>query len=1828
MRKLVSATFAAVLVLSASIGGAGAQEGVPERRLPLQDGFDLPGGDLGPIFEINQSACLEACLTNSACTAVTYNAGARACFPKANPGAAVPFAGALSGEVREIDPVTKSRVAARLAEDHTWLRESDLAAAYDQAARLGETYPGWGVSVDELRQTASSWLGSDNDNAIRALGAATAMSDAAQDWRQLSIAFTTAAEKSDNRGEMQRLALTAATNAWLRDSGDGAAALALWARAAEAVDRGRDGLNALRSAPGAPEVAPLLDEFEGRYGFRVQDQEVRASGPEPRLCVYFSDNLARNADLRPFVGLPDQTFGIETNSSELCITGMERGSDVTVTMRAGLPSEDGDTLARDVELTSYIPDRNPSVRFPGRAYVLPASGDLGLTLYSVNADEAKLALYRMSDRNLVRALRDQMFGTPLDGWRANQFTSELGNQVWEGFATVAPPAGGGEHPVNAEVATRLDLRAEAGPLEPGVYALSASVPGTDEEESPAATQWFMVSDLGLSSFSGTDGLTVAVRGLSDAQARAGVEVALISRGNAVLGTALTDDQGFAHFDAGLTRGRAAAEPALITASRLDGDLLADFSILSLMDPEFDLSDRGVEGNPPAPPVDLFATLDRGAYRAGETAHATILARDGLSQAIDGLPLSATVLRPDGAEYAKLMPTPAPDGGYVLDFPVPATAPRGAWQIDLRVEEDGPALATMRMLVEDFLPERIDFALNLPDTPLPVSQEITADIAARWLYGAPAADLPVEGELTLTPARSLPGWDGYVFGRHDDNQPQGAGMLAGTTDAEGIYHLKASLPSSMAAATRPWNLTVRLDVLEGAGRPVERTDTALILPAAVTLGIKPDFADLTVPEGTEASFSVIALGADMQPAAGTYGWQLNRIESDYQWYSIDGDWQWEAITNRTSIASGEVTLDGSGPATVTAPVEWGEFELVLQDENGAESSILFYAGWGAATGAQETPDRLRVTLDKPAYRAGETATVTFEAPAAGAALVSVMSNRLVTMQAVETTAGVNTVQLPVTDEWGAGVYVAVSAIRPVGEDAGHAPMRTLGLAPAAVDPGDRKLEASLEAPEQIDPRQMAEVTLTVTGAAAGETVNATIWAVDQGILNLTRYEPPSATDHYFGQRRLGVGLRDLYGRLILASGAADGAIRSGGDAGGVGSAAPPPTEKLMSWFSGPVTLDASGKATVSVPLPDFNGEVRLMAVVWTKRAVGQADRTMLVRDPVVMTVTAPAFLAPGDTATAQIALTHVSGPAGNVALSVAPMGDGPAIGTADLPASVTLAEGERLPLKLSLSAPPVEGPAGLRVSATLPDGRTVTKDLQIPVLVNDQPVTRALRVTLAPGQNLSPDLSPLGTFMPGSGRLTASVGAYALLDIPAALTLLRTYPYGCTEQLTSAAMPQLYVANLLPDNAPPMPGELPRGIDDAIEQILTRQTGSGGFGMWNAQYSEPWLDAYATDFLSRARAAGHAVPDANFRRALSNLQNRLNAATDAQYADQYEAASMAYAAYVLARERAAVVSDLRYYADTGRDSFSTPMAAAQLGAALAFLGDQPRADRMFGHAQTLLAENADPVGLRRDFGTLLRDRAAVLTLAAEAGSERVDRNRLASEMAREIAIRDNGSLSTQEALWTVLAGQALVAGSDPGQGVTLGGAPLTGPVADLGDASAPLSLPLANTGSRPIDVTISATAVPEGAITSGGTAYRITRSYYTPEGAPLDPGLMAQGQRMVAVLEIQPYDENGGRLIITDPLPAGFEIDNPNLIEAGEIAGLDWLEGGVPTEMTEFRADRFAASVEWSSASSFRLAYRLRAVTPGQFHQPAATVSDFYRPERRGWTDSATVTVAP
>ena len=420
------------------------------------------------------------------------------------------------------------------------------------------------------------------------------------------------------------------------------------------------------------------------------------------------------------------------------------------------------------------------------------------------------------------------------------------------------------------------------------------------------------------------------------------------------------------------------------------------------------------------------------------------------------------------------------------------------------------------------------------------------------------------------------------------------------------------------------------------------------------------------------------------------------------------------------------------------------------------------------------------------------------------------------------------------------------------------------------------------------------------------------------------------------------------------------------------------------------------------------------------------------------------------------------------------------------------------------------------------------------------------------------------------------------------------------------------------------GDTDPAVDTAIAQILTRQGANGGFGLWSADSGDLWLEAYVTDFLSRARAAGHAVPDVAFRQAIDNLRNRANYATDPAAASAEDNAALAYALAVLARERAATVGDLRYYADTAAAAFSTPMAAGNLGAALASYGDQARGDRMFAQGRDLLnPAGPEPQVFRADYGTRLRDAAALLALSAEAGSQVVDRSDLATRLAQRIAEAEQAgqSLSTQESVWTVMAAHALSGDVPP---ATMNGVALTRPVATLPDDAAVI----ANPGDTPLDITLTATGKPLGDAPAGGRGYAIARSYFSIEGEPLDPASLPQGTRMVVQVKVSPQAEGGGRLIVTDPLPAGWEIDNPNLLRAGDIGALDWLDGQTGAEMTEFRADRFAAALTWTGAEPFSLAYIVRAVTPGRFRHPAASVEDMYRPEFRAWSDGGTVEVTP
>lgn len=275
--------------------------------------------------------------------------------------------------------------------------------------------------------------------------------------------------------------------------------------------------------------------------------------------------------------------------------------------------------------------------------------------------------------------------------------------------------------------------------------------------------------------------------------------------------------------------------------------------------------------------------------------------------------------------------------------------------------------------------------------------------------------------------------------------------------------------------------------------------------------------------------------------------------------------------------------------------------------------------------------------------------------------------------------------------------------------------------------------------------------------------------------------------------------------------------------------------------------------------------------------------------------------------------------------------------------------------------------------------------------------------------------------------------------------------------------------------------------------------------------------------------------------------------------------------------------------------------------------------MFRQSAQMIGTSAVTTAMRSDYGTTLRDSAALLALATEAGSSVIDKAALTSAITRASDPR-----STQEAAWTLLAAHALV--DDPTtNALEVDGAPADGPLVQLLEGASADPVEITNTGSD-TPLTLTTFGVPEVAFPAGGYGYDITRHVFDLDGNEVTSGMFVSGNRYAVVLEVTPTEPHEARLIIDDPLPAGFEIDNPSLIRSGDVSSLSWIEP-IDTRMTQFRSDRFIAAVDWTRPERFRLAYIVRAVTPGGYHAPAASVQDMYRPRYRAVSETGRITVS-
>ncbi|MDE1973342.1 MAG: alpha-2-macroglobulin family protein [Hyphomicrobiales bacterium] len=1620
-------------------------------------------------------------------------------------------------------------------------------------------------------------------------------------------------------------ASTAAYIAYQRTAsrGEEANSLAFLGHALALREQWRPALDALRLSLELHEVADVRGQYEllrEAHGFRVLDYSVDADTASPRACFQFSEDLPARTDFSPFVVLAGTDKpALSAAEKQICVEGLQHGETYNITLRAGLPSTVHETLSKSGDYAIYVRDRKPSLRFTTTSYVLPRTGQRGIPIISTNTKAAAIEIFRLADRNLVDTVTGENrgradFQRSLNRYDVDQLRESRGVSVWKGELTLESAA------LNADVTTAFPLDQAVGELKPGVYVMVAQPQETnnlDNNVEALATQWFIVSDLGLTAFSGNDGIHVFVNSLASALAKKDIELKLVSRSNEVLATRRTDAAGHAQFEAGLTSGEGGVAPAMLTAS--DGQ--GDYAFLNLRGPAFDLTDRGVGGRPAPAGLDAFVYSERGVYRSGETAYLTALLRDTYGAAALGVPLTLVVERPDGVEFRRVSVADQGLGGHPLALALPASAPSGTWHVRAFTDPKRPAVGEASFLVEDYVPDRIAFDLSSPSGH--ISQKVPAkiDIAGRFLYGAPAAGLDLEGEVTIAAAKERTGFAGYQFGLDDEEVEPVEQSLEDLpdTDAAGKASFTVNL-NKLPAGTHPLEARITVRMAEPGGRAVEHNVVLPVTANGPMIGVKPQFSGRSLADGANAVFDVVALAPDGAAMAlrGLH-YELLRIETHYQFYKQNGRWNYEPVKTTKRVADGTIDTTLDKPSQISLPVNFGRYRLEVSAPapNGPVTSIAFDAGFYVETNA-DTPDMLDVAVDKGEYAPGDTMTAAVTARTAGRLTLNVIGDRLLATQTTDVPPGVAKVKVPVGRDWSTGAYLVATLQRPLDAPAQRMPGRAIGLQWFSIDRAAKTLGVELKAPALIRPNSALHVPVKISGLAAGEDARVVVAAVDVGILNLTNYKAPSPDDYYLGQQALSVDIRDLYGQLIDGMQGMRGQIRSGGDQGAELQASPP-SGPPVALYSGLVTVGADGNADVDFDMPDFSGTVRVMAVAWSKGKVGHVGADVVVRDPVVLTATLPRFLLPGDRSSLHLDLDNVEGAAGDYTIAVT--GDGVVAATATQKLSLSARQ------RGAANVPVVANAAGngtIKVSVNGPGGYALSRNLTLAVRMPAQILARRTVISLAKGESLALSSDMFADLVPGTGAVSVSVGASAALDAAALLAALDRYPYRCSEQITSRALPLLYVSELTKGKPAAADPAADQHIRDAIEALLTRQDGNGSFGLWGVGGGDTWLDAYVTDFLTRAREHNIAVTDGAFKLALNRLRNVVANTADP---DKDGAAGLAYALYVLARNRMAPVGDLRYLADAKLDALATPIAKAQIAAALGMVGDRVRADRVYAAALAAMPASASgDLVEREDFGSTLRDAAALVALASESGAPRAT-VRMAVQRV-EAARADLRPTSTQEDAWLLLAANDMA--KDAGKiSLDVGGVPLTAPLnrtIRAGDLKE--SLRITNTGEDNLSAVMTVTGAPVTPEPAAEKGFKIERSTTDMDGTPVDVKTVKQNTRLVVVLKVTEAQPQFGRVIVADYLPAGFEIDNPHLVSSGETGTLSWITDAVQPVNAEFRDDRFTAAFDRSKDDGpvFTVAYVVRAVAPGKYVRPQAKVEDMYRPDRFGRTATETVEV--
>lgn len=1603
--------------------------------------------------------------------------------------------------------------------------------------------------------------------------------------------------------------------------------------------------------PDAAQLAKLAEKSKGKALTLLDASEVQLDGAAT-LVLTFSIPLQPDQDFSRSVHLVDKKSGkvdgaweLAPNLKELRLRHLEPKRDLIVSVDPTLTALNTATFGTSFEKTIATRDVAPSIGFASRGSLLPGKVVAGLPVMALNVDNVDVNFFRIKPESLSAFVSQWEYRNSLSNWESDELL-KMADLVYSGRFDLNPAR-------NTREKLLLPL-ADIKPLQqPGVYVAVMNQAG-HYSYSNAATL-FTLSDIGVSAHRYHNRLDVFTQSLENGAAQSGIEVQLLNAQGQTLAQAKSDDQGHVTLQTD-------KEAALLLARKEGQTTLLDLKL-----PALDLAEFAIAGAPGFS-KQFFMFGPRDLYRPGETVILNALLRDGDGRPLAEQPVKLEVVQPDGQVISSRMSQPV-NGLYQFTWPLDAGAPTGMWHIRASTGDNQPREWDFH--VEDFMPERMALNLSAQKAAVAPDADVTFAVAGAYLYGAPASGNQLQGKLFLRPLRdAVAALPGFQFGDiAEENLSRSLDEVQMTLDEKG--HGEVTTASQWQDSHSPLQVILQASLLESGGRPVTRTVQQAIWPAEALPGIRPEFTlkdvydyrtDSTVKqpvvdENSNAGFEIVyADAAGDKKAVSGLQVRLIRERRDYYWNWSDSE-GWQSQFDQKDLQEGEESLDlqAGQTAKVSFPVEWGSYRLEVEDPEGAVSSVRFWAGYSwqdnsDGAGAAR-PDRVTMKLDKPAYRPGDTIKLHIAAPAAGKGYAMVESSEgPLWWQEIDVPAAGMDLSIPVDKAWNRhDLYLSTLVIRPGDKSRSATPKRAVGLLHLPLGDENRRLTLALDAPEKMRPNRPLTVKVKAS-VKEGETpkqVNVLLSAVDSGVLNITDYATPDPWNAFFGQKRYGADIYDIYGQVIEGQGRL-ASLRFGGDGDELKRGGKPPVNHvtIVAQQAQPVALDDKGEGTVTLPIGDFNGELRVMAQAWTADDFGSSEDKVVVAAPVIAELNTPRFLASGDTTRLALDLSNLTDRPQtlNVALSAGGLLQ---LAQPEI-APVQLAPGARRTLFVPVSAK--EGFGDGQLSATI-SGLNLPGETFAPMQkqwkIGVRPAFPARTVNagavLQPGESWQAPAEQTLGFSPATLQGQLVFSGKPPLNLARYIRELKAYPYGCLEQTASGLFPSLYTsaAQLKTLGITGDSDEKRRAaVDIGIARLLQMQRDDGGFALWDKNGPEEyWLTAYAMDFLVRAGEQGYSVP-AN---AINNGNQRLlrylqePGLMTVRYSDDAPAsrfAAQAYAALVLARQQKAPLGALREIW-TRHEQARSGLPLLQLGIALKAMGDAPRGEQALKLAMTTPRQDRDRwLG---DYGSALRDDALKLALLEENKLLPEAQNALLSSLADEAY--GQRWLSTQETNALFLAGRTLqdLPGSWQAQ-TSLQAQPLAADKAQTrnltGDQLA--ALQVSNTGSQPLWLRLDSSGYPLSAPQPAGNVLGIERQVFDTRGQQKSLTSLRSGELVLVKLEIT-ATRNVPDALVVDLLPAGLELENQNLAnssaslqENGEaVQNLLNQMQQADIQHIEFRDDRFVAAVAVNEGQPVTLVYLARAVTPGSYQVPQPQVESMYVPQWRATgTASGPLNVTP